>query len=601
MQNEYLITVLITNYNTLDFVRLSFYALKQLTKNKFKVIINDNGSDVKDLAGLEKIARENDNVILNFRKSENKKASFAHAQAVDTLVKMSDTKYTVILDSDCIFLLNNWDEYLISNLNEKTKIIGTPLPKGRSGLKPDDFPFQFAVMFETKVYKSLNISCMPGDISKGEDTCWEWKPKFINNGYSGKILHAKSTRDAKGGAFQNITGVVEYYTDNGELIASHFGRGSSGGSFKFLTNNYYFDILIKPIREYMARQAKRKWIKIAQRIIDEQSYIKRIKALDDRPALKIALGYEIKDGPWGGGNQFLRSFRDYLKNRGFQVVYQLEKDIDLIVMINPRKGSGTFNHKDVKRYRRKYPYVKVIHRINETDKAKNTTKTDRLRIQASKESDAVIFISEWVKNYYISKGFNKNILHTVILNGADKNIFNAKNHSLWEKGKPMKIVTHHWSDNPMKGADIYQQFDDLLEDPKMRENFEFTYIGCLPQGSKFKNTRYIEPLYGEKLAQELRNHHVYLTAARWESCGMHPIEGACCGLPVLYIDEGGGITESCKGFGIKFTKDNFQESLLKIQEQYYTLQEKVNLFPLYAETVNKKYEKFILSLLSKNG
>ena len=316
-----------------------------------------------------------------------------------------------------------------------------------------------------------------------------------------------------------------------------------------------------------------------------------------KSSLKIALGYEIKDGPWGGGNQFLRSFKGYFEGKGFQVVHQLEKDLDLIIMINPRRGSGTFNHKDVKKYKKYYPAVKVIHRINETDKAKNTESTDKLRIEASRVADGVVFISQWLKSYYLERGFNKNILHTVIVNGADKNIFNQEGHNLWNKNQPLKVVTHHWSDNVMKGADIYQYFDILLEDPWMRKNFEFTYIGCLPQGVNFKHTNYIKPLFGKELANEIKKHHVYLTAARWESCGMHPIEGACCGLPVLFIDEGGGMVEVCKDFGIQFTKETFLLGLLKIRDSYFELQERVKDFPLESMRMNKKYEEFIFSLL----
>ena len=40
-KNDCLITVLITNYNTADFVQVSLCALQSLTRNPYKVIIND--------------------------------------------------------------------------------------------------------------------------------------------------------------------------------------------------------------------------------------------------------------------------------------------------------------------------------------------------------------------------------------------------------------------------------------------------------------------------------------------------------------------------------------------------------------------------------
>jgi hypothetical protein len=183
---------------------------------------------------------------------------------------MVDTKYTVVLDSDCTFLSKDWDDFLIRQLTDKIKIIGTPLSRGRSGLKPNDFPFQFAVLFETEVYKKLKISCMPRDISKGEDTCWEWKPKFINNGYEGKIFVAQSTRDFKNTPFKDIICVI-YYSDDKKIIASHFGRGSSGATFKYY-HKWYFNIPLfsSIIRKYVAVKEKKYWIDTCYRIIDNQ-------------------------------------------------------------------------------------------------------------------------------------------------------------------------------------------------------------------------------------------------------------------------------------------------------------------------------------------
>ncbi|MCK9602784.1 MAG: hypothetical protein M0R66_00175 [Candidatus Omnitrophica bacterium] len=320
--------------------------------------------------------------------------------------------------------------------------------------------------------------------------------------------------------------------------------------------------------------------------------------------IKIALGYEIREGPWGGGNQFLASFKDYFEKKGSRIVHHLEEGSDLIILINPLRGSGTFNHKDIIRFKRRNPKTKVITRVNDCNKSKLNDVGDRdtLRLEACKVSDAVVFISEWLRDYYIEKGFNRGIRHTVIRNGVDKEVFNAEGYTPWEPGIPMKIVTHHWSYNWNKGADIYIWFDKLLEDPWMKEQFEFTYIGRLPRITpkssevKFKNIRYIPPLSGMALADELKEHHVYLTASRWEPGGMHQLEGACCGLPLIFNREGGGIVESCRGFGVEFTEENFPISLFKMLEQYRDFVLKMNNFSSTADVMNKKYEELILGL-----
>ena len=63
---------------------------------------------------------------------------------------------------------------------------------------------------------------------------WRWESAYRDAGYLCKTWQTKNTRDYKDGAFGNLTGIEENYTDENELIASHFGRGSSGGSPKYL-------------------------------------------------------------------------------------------------------------------------------------------------------------------------------------------------------------------------------------------------------------------------------------------------------------------------------------------------------------------------------
>ena len=49
-----LITIVVVNYNTSSFLEISLFALAKLTKNKYKVIICDNGSSYFDIKRLKK-------------------------------------------------------------------------------------------------------------------------------------------------------------------------------------------------------------------------------------------------------------------------------------------------------------------------------------------------------------------------------------------------------------------------------------------------------------------------------------------------------------------------------------------------------------------
>ena len=77
-----------------------------------------------------------------------------------------------------------------------------------------------------------------------------------------------------------------------------------------------------------------------------------------------------------------------------------------------------------------------------------------------------------------------------------------------------------------------------MADPAWRDASRFTYVGNLPKGFAFKNSRYVPPLDGEALAAELRSHHVYVTGSQNEPGGNHQNEGALCGLPLIYRTSG---------------------------------------------------------------
>ena len=69
--------------------------------------------------------------------------------------------------------------------------------------------------------------------------------------------------------------------------------------------------------------------------------------------MKISIGTNIKDGPWGGGNLFAINLKNYLISKGHNVVTNLkDQDIDIILITEPRKTSesSAFTHIDVKKY-----------------------------------------------------------------------------------------------------------------------------------------------------------------------------------------------------------------------------------------------------------
>ena len=148
----------------------------------------------------------------------------------------------------------------------------------------------------------------------------------------------------------------------------------------------------------------------------------------------------------------------------------------------------------------------------------------------------------------------------------------------------------------MKGFDIYNELDKVLDD---KDDFTFTYIGRYFEGFKPKNIKIIPPLYGKKLGDELRKYDIYVTAARWEACGMHHIEGACCGLPILYHKEGGGINESCKNYGIEYYDiESLFKGLDKLKESYFEYRNKIPHDFLSIKRCCEEYYKIIMDMFN---
>ncbi len=296
--------------------------------------------------------------------------------------------------------------------------------------------------------------------------------------------------------------------------------------------------------------------------------------------MKISISYKVKSASWGGGNQFVKELIKAAQNQGHKIVFDLKDiDIDIILLTDPRSYNDeiTFGSFEIIRY---LLFVNknalVVHRINECDERKSTKHMNRLLRWSNYCADHTVFIASWLKNLNL---YVKETPNSVILNGADSNIFKRYGNSYWDGDGPFKIVTHHWSPNYMKGFDVYKHLDYLLASSKDWEKIiEFTYIGNIPKGFSFKKTNHIKPITGELLGKELSKHHLYLSASINEPAGMHHIEGALCGLPIIYR-ESGALPEYCNNFGISFKNTDYLPAIQKMLVEYKKYKEKIFYYP----------------------
>lgn len=219
------VTVLIANHNTSEFLEVSLLALHELSERRFKVVVHDDGSEPDDLEKLAAL-EERYPAVTVFHRPSASAGSRAHGEAVDFMFAQVTTPYTALLDADCTPLMRGWDTYLIGRLDERTKIVGSTLGEGWSGNKPIDFPLPFLALWETETYRRLGISALPGDDPSVQDTCWQWRPKYLEAGYRGETLRSVNTRLEPAEPFEDVVCAV-YYTHDERLLASHFGRGSN--------------------------------------------------------------------------------------------------------------------------------------------------------------------------------------------------------------------------------------------------------------------------------------------------------------------------------------------------------------------------------------
>lgn len=318
--------------------------------------------------------------------------------------------------------------------------------------------------------------------------------------------------------------------------------------------------------------------------------------------IRIAINSKTVDGPFGGANQFAKNIAVGLKAAGYYVTSALEPDLDVIIIVISHDGLRlvSFSPADVEAYKIAYPNTIVIQRVNGSDEHRGVDNgTNRRIIEANKISDHTVFVSDFMRRFWSERGINRPDKTSVILTAANRKIFHSVGRSKWSAEGPIKIVTHHWSSNYMKGFDIYQRLDEMLVLQEWKDRIEFTFIGNMPLGYELINANCIPPMEGEKMADELRQHHLYVSASRYEAGGNHYIEAMQCGLPVLHLNHG-SLPEYCAEYGITFSLTNFSEKLEDIIQNYGRLFEKVLKCQLDEKIMVNEYVDLIEDLISNH-
>jgi glycosyltransferase involved in cell wall biosynthesis len=117
---------------------------------------------------------------------------------------------------------------------------------------------------------------------------------------------------------------------------------------------------------------------------------------------------------------------------------------------------------------------------------------------------------------------------TVIGNAvSDDFFFPAPVDKPFKKTGKIRIIATSWSNNPQKGYPTYAWLDENLDFTK----YSFTVVGKTDY--QFKNIEIREPVEQRVLGDILRDHDIYITASKIESCSNALLEALQCGLPCI--------------------------------------------------------------------
>lgn len=255
--------------------------------------------------------------------------------------------------------------------------------------------------------------------------------------------------------------------------------------------------------------------------------------------MKVFINREVINGPYGGGNAFIKAFMEIAPKLDVTVGTRLNQKYDAVLLMDPRPDETTgIGIDDVIRYKLFQPKVKIFQRVNECDARKQTTGIDAMLANAGQHNDFTFFVSDWMRDYHQKR--NWPCANTeVIYNGVDRSVFFPTSRGLLVTDAHVtRIVTHHWSDNPYKGEDVHKWLDQFVA---ANSEFHYTYIGRT--GAPLPNSEVVAPLFGAPLGEKLRQNDIYVTATVCDPGPNHVIEAIASGLPTYAHVRGGGAVE----------------------------------------------------------
>jgi len=285
-----------------------------------------------------------------------------------------------------------------------------------------------------------------------------------------------------------------------------------------------------------------------------------------KPTIHIC--YDFADGPYGGGNQFLKSLRKYLKERGVYVADAADADV---VLFNsyPTDNEQLFSRLKAL----KQTGTLVIHRVDGPIQGLRGTPgflDDAIYTANKYLADGTIYQSDWSRSAHRDLGMPESPFDRTILNAPDPTLFHREGHNPLSEER-IRIIATSWSGNVRKGFPTYAYLDTHLDFSR----YDMTFVGNSP--IEFDNVTHRDPVPPKEVGNLLREHDVFITASKKDTCSNSLIEALHCGLPAVVRDDGGH-PEIVGDGGITFEdKSQVPDALNELVANYHDYRDRIDL------------------------
>ncbi len=249
--------------------------------------------------------------------------------------------------------------------------------------------------------------------------------------------------------------------------------------------------------------------------------------------MKMSILHNLREEPWGGGNQFLNALKKEWQRQG---VYTERTDEADAILFNSYPFGAEYLFDQAFKIKKQFPQKLFIYRLNgPISTIRNTDKEVDQVIAMFNQllCDGIIFQSKWCQNENKKQFGISSVYETVIYNAPDMEIFNQKGRDPNANRTKTKLIVVSWSSNPRKGFDLYQYLDEKLNFNK----YEMTFVGNT--NIPFKHIHTIPAVGSIELAKLLKEHDIFITASQKDPCSNALVEALSCGLPAVALNDGG--------------------------------------------------------------